>query len=194
MPGPYEREWYEVVDDDSLRQGDVLRQLTAFWFTPDLDPEQVEPPSGYDVLDVIVATPSCDLHQRRVDNVIVMRVFESTPAHLRAQNEDQYPVYFEVHRQGLVSHRFMLPDTALTEPAFPFSIVEGRQLFALPFLYVQRHASSSPHLRLRPPLREKFGNWVGGRFSDVGPEDAAGIPREARIFPPHIIRVAEQNP
>lgn len=209
MPEPeddYWEHWFEVVDagDQSLRQGDVFRDLVVYWLPDDLPiPEQEEDGLDLDEVEVnlqasrgdwIVLTASCDLEQRRFDHVLLAAVYPANRENLRVPpgaDEDELDKYQEVVRQGLAPAKFLLPRYEDIEPAFPRSVAYIRVNVSLPMTYLQENCTSS-RLRLRHPFREKFGNWVGRRFSEVGPEDYALVPRiRDNMFPPHVLRAAD---
>lgn len=191
---PYQEHWYQVVEDDSLRQGDIFRDLLVFWLPDDLpiiegepDEEQAEVVAEWSRGHWIVMTASCDLHQGRCRGALLANVRPATPAGLNAQPGKDFEKKFEVVRKGLDPAKFMLADCDRVEPDFPISVAFFRTHVFLPLAYLRANCTGK-RLRLRSPLREKFGNWVGRRLSTVGPEDHAQIPSNGRsIYPPHVL-------
>lgn len=200
---PYPEHWYEVVDggDQSLRQGDIFRDLAVYWLPDDL-PIPEEEPGEEPTVQVnvargnwIVLTASCDLHQERFSHALLAGVDAATAEGLNIPGgedagQDELDKYQEVVRAGLDPTKYMLPRYEGIAPPFPRSVAFIRTNVFLPLTYLKENCTE-PRLRLRHPFREKFGNWVGQRFSAVGPEDYATIPRIRRVFPEHILREAQ---
>lgn len=198
--------WYEVVDegDDSLRQGDIFRDLVVYWLPDDLptldddaDADDVELTVNADRGDWIVLTASCDLHQERFSHALLAGVAEASYEGLNIPGgedagQDELDKYQEVVRAGLDPTKFMLPSYEGIEPSFPRSVAFIRTNVFLPLPYLKRNCTDQ-RLRLNHPFREKFGNWVGQRFSAVGPEDYATIPRIRQVFPEHILQEVQAN-
>ncbi len=193
--GEYEEHWYEIVEDDSLRQGDVFRDLIAYWPPDDLECFEAEPPSTFQPVfkfergDFIIASASCDLDQPGYPYAILARVLPASSENLKATGKE-LEQKLEVIRLGLLPVSFLLAPYKSIEPSFPLSIVQHKVHALLPTAYVRR-CCSRKRLRLRHPLREKFGNWVGSSFSRVGPEDQTQIPKKATIFPAQVLKAQD---
>lgn len=188
--------WYEVVEDDSLRQGDVFKDILSFRLPQDL------PVFGADVPDSIsaelewlrgtriVVTASCDLDARAISQVWVAPVLSATAENLSAQPGKDYDRRLEAMRSDLLPRQFLLSD--YPDLDFSLSFVPWDDVLLLPVDYLRAHCTG-PRLRLRHPFREKFGNWIGARISAVGPEDEAGIPRgEHRPYEKHLLDAVEE--
>lgn len=193
MSEAYSDYWYELVENDSLRQGDLFRGLLVYWLPRDL-PLAADAGAThhleYTRADWIILTASCDLDQRRSTHVLMGRVVEATPEFLKCQSEKEYQQRLEVVRRGLDPGKFLLPGSSRVNPPLEMSIALFRTQVLLPVEYLQRNCTG-PRLRLQHPFREKFGNWVGARFSDVGPEDHVQIPPITRIFEKHVLDAQE---
>lgn len=191
----YVNHWYEVVEDGTLRQGDIFRNLLVFWADDSIEPTDTEPvPDGHGRLsyargDFIVASASCDVGQPSYPYALLSRIVEASEEQLKVKGKD-YQTRVEVLRQGLVPSQFLLAPCHFVDPAFPLSIVQHKVHTLLPVSYLQRCCTGS-RLRLRHPIREKFGAWVGASFSRVGPEDASQIPQGTKIYPAHVLAANE---
>lgn len=171
--------WYEVVDDDSLRQGDIFRALRAFWLPDDLcvtgnhddvpAPVSLEHAQG----DWIVLTASCDMERTRKGQVLLASITHATQENLKVGVEKDRRERLEVIRKGFDPLRFLLAECA-DEPQLPLSFVAYRTQVLLPISYLRRNCTG-PRLRLRSPHREKFGAWAGANLARVGIEDSDQI-------------------
>jgi hypothetical protein len=194
----YSDAWYELVDGTELRQGDLFRDLLVVDLPPDLPLIKGDPPDELALKaqfrrgTFIVLTASCDLDNRRVQGTLLAAAPEATEAVVGASGDKEYRQRLEVVRRGLDPSKFLLSDCPLTEPPLPLSIVFFRQQHFLPIGYLEANCTG-PRLRLRPPFREQFGNWVGARFANVGVENPDQIPPIVeRIFTKHILDAVEE--
>lgn len=184
------RFWYETVDDRSLRQGDIFVDLACYWLSSDLAPDTPSPSVAKAVGTWIVAQASCDMEARGLERVVVLEVLDASRKTLRIGEEapkSELKKRLEVIRRGAYPRRFLLPQRSEGKVLIPLSVVSWDSLATLPTKYLRRHYCERPRLRLRSPLREKFGNWVGARFSAVGPENEAVIPRFASVYDHHVL-------
>jgi hypothetical protein len=190
---PHWQHWYEVVEDDELRQGDILRNLLCFWLPSDLPVLDGDPGQGYELpvewrRDTrIILTASCDLDARAVDHVLLAPVATADPPTLKADPGKEYERRLEALRRDLLPRMFMLSEYPDIDPQFLRSFVAWGRLVLLPTAYV-RSQCEGPRLRLRSPYREKLGVWVGARMSAVGPEDVTQIPPGGqRVYEKHLL-------
>ncbi len=185
-----DRFWYETVDDTTLRQGDIFVDLVCYWLASDLEPEGPAPAVEKATGTWIVAQASCDMEARGLRRVVVLQVLPASRQTLRiAENapDKELKKRLEVIRRGAYPRRFLIPERSKGRVKIPMSVVVWDNLATLPTEYLRRHYCGTPRLRLRSPLREMFGNWVGARFSAVGPENEAVIPRFASVHDHHVI-------
>jgi len=199
---PFWTYWYEQGDYKNLRQGDILRGVTVLWFPQNLsiDEEVLAKPAseegpGIEVEwtkgDWIVCTASCDMDNNRNAQVLLGRIIEVTQANLKTPNQDEFKQMVEVLKRGLYPSRFLLAEFEDSNPRFPRSVVDFRFQVQMPIQYLLRVAPS-PRLRMKSPLREQFGNWVGACISRVGPENVTLIPKE-KLFPPQTLRAVDAD-
>ncbi len=182
--------WYETVEDTTLRQGDIFKDLLCYWLSEALEPESPEPPVKKAAGTWIVAQASCDMESRGLDRVVVLEVLPASRKTLRLAEdtpEKELQKRLEVIRIGAYPRRFLIPERPEGRVTIPTSVVAWDNLATLPTEYLRRHYCGGPRLRLKSPLREVFGNWVGARFSAVGPENEAVIPRFTRVFDHHVV-------
>lgn len=197
-PKPYWEYWYEVVTETSLRQGDILRDLLVYALLQDVgipDQPQSRLTVGQDRSDWIVMSASCDVVRDPADYpyVLLGRVLPADEAELKAQNRKELEQKTEILRRGLFPTFFLLADHPESDPVFPLSFVQFRVHLTLPANFIRTSVEGRKRLRLRAPIREKFGNWVGENFSRVGPEDVMSIPGIKRMSPSALLRMAEEN-
>lgn len=196
--------WYEVVTNDTLRQGDLLLSLLIAWLPDDLRVEGEESASHFAGVDLqyergdwIILSASCDIQPGRKgasqQQVLLAKVYPCSPDHLaNVKNDKELRVRVEVLRRGLDLQRFLLAHS--TEPRFPLSFVAYRTQLTVPIAYVRR-CCSKPRLRLRSPHRESFGNWAGANLARVGIEDDAQIRYEkgGALFPEQVLRANSEE-
>lgn len=202
---PHEEHWYEVVRGPALRQGDIFRDLTAYTLPPDvpnvpddLAEATVNVPAGWTRSTWIVLDASCDIAvnppktRPTCSNVLLARVIpvDDAVANLPA---GERPTTLEVIRRGYWPSRFLLSGFGAIAPAFPLSIVEWPHRVFMPHAYLVRNGDVD-RLRLKPPFREAFGQWVGSCVSRVGPENETLIPRQNNnVFPAQILRANDRD-
>lgn len=190
--------WYEVVDGTDLRQGDIFRDLLVVDLGPEIPVIEGDPPADsnlpaqYRRGTFVVLTASCDLDNRRVQGALLAQVLEANEGTVGASSEKEFKQRVEVVRRNLDPSKFLLADLPSVDPPFPLSIVFFRSQHFLPIPYLQANCTGA-RLRLRHPIREQFGNWVGARFSNVGVENTHQIPPTGeRIYSKHILEAVDE--
>jgi len=194
----HESFWYEVVDGSTLRQGDIVRGLVV----PALDESighrldeiarqegetELVLPLVYTRADWIVLDASCDVdygpkRSPALSHVLIARVVPADGEGLGTQVLKELAERQEMLRQSIAYNKFLLSTYGDIDPPFPLSYAEYRFRYAVPHAYLVAFVTAcGPRLRLRHPIRERFGNWVGAAISRVGVEDAATIPRFASL-------------
>jgi hypothetical protein len=198
-PAPYHRDWYESVSGDSLRQGDIFRNLLVYWLPQDLVDTGTDPQgeaqsirAEYHRGAYIILSASCDVDQRGYDQVLLTRIVDATHQTLKVQTEKEFHLKLEVLRQGLVPSQFLLAAHPEVSPVFPLSVVQYKVHSLLPIQYVKR-CCTGERLRLRSPHRERFGTWAGANLSRVGPENDSLIPRFTQIYAKDILAAVERE-
>ena len=203
---PVWEHWYElVVGVNTLRQGDLFRNLLVYSFPQDMQIPTALPAPGTRITGVevewghgdwIIMSASCDVE--RPENVypyvVLGRVVPSTPDVLGTKSEKEHNERIEVIKKGLEPGRFMLAECLVAAPPFPQSLVQYRVHLTMPASYLRRNCAGQ-RLRLRHPFRESFGNWVGANISRVGPETETLIPEipGVRTWPIHTLRAADAD-
>lgn len=184
--------WYEVVQNDSLRQGDIVQNLPVFYLDDDErlpdseDGDQVVAGGGYAWGNWVLVTPSCDLDTGRSSQVLLASCIEASDSNLKAQGSKDRAHKLQVISQGLDPSRLLLPEHAV-DPEFPLSVAIIRNLGMLPLSVLKRSVADKRRLRLKHPFREKLGNWCAQWISNVGPENETLMPRFASIYAKHIL-------
>ena len=163
--------WYRLVQEDTLEQGDF------FFSCPVLEPTlppAVEPGSGPAIqastreYDVLILSQSCDLVQGKLETILVC-------PHWPIEDFEQREEYFrskkgkEDIRRGNIPGLHMLAACDLPGFVSPIRVVNFRQVFGLPFVYVSEQARrQSPRLRLLPPYREHLAQAFARFIMRVG--------------------------
>lgn len=177
--------WYEIVEDKTLRQGDIFLNLFVCSIAQSLEAPRdlsttgtpVAIPTEWAVGNWIVMSASCDLDRGpdKYPYAVLCRVHPALPEGYQAGKDKSHNQRLEVIRKGYDPQRFLLAEHPRV-PEFPLSFALFRPHITLPLTYLEGSCSGK-RLRLNPPHREAFGNWVGANFSRVGIEDPQQIPR-----------------
>ncbi|MBI4613869.1 MAG: hypothetical protein HY720_09690 [Planctomycetes bacterium] len=166
--------WYEVVEGESLEQGDIFIRCPVVVpeepFASSAGPEPMRADVSF--YDVVILTQSCDLAEDRVSDVILCPNWDLAEAGRMdpaLANRDAH----EQIRKGRRARYLLLSDSPETRPALGVRIVDFSRVFGLPKRLLQRFASSSgPRLRLCPPYREHLSQAFARFFMRVGlPQD-----------------------
>jgi len=178
--------WYEIIEigDESLRQGDIFRNLVVFAPAQNMPVLEEKPAADeklsvdgeWDVGDWIVMSASCDVGRASAahyPHVLIAKVYPATAEELKAKGR-KLDEALEAIRRGLDFHRFLLAEWPPLD--FPRSYVEFRPHLTVPVEYLKRACHTRKRLRLEPPFREQFGNWVGANISRGGIEEEEQIP------------------
>ena len=187
-----EPSWFEVVDSKTLVPAELLRQGDLLVDCPRFTVAGLDawPPTGNEEVQVdtelisaIVLTQTCDLVQKKVEQVLLAAVVPWPTARqsmVAAGNEMAKSRKFRAAlRKGNLPALSLLHrrDEA---PTLDWSIVDFHQLFTLPkSLVLDVAASAGPRLRLRSPYREHVAQAFARYFMRVGlPHDAAAFEKE----------------
>ena len=170
--------WYEIVNDDSLFQGDLIANCPILQPPPDIpleDEATVSEEVGYQTYDVVVMSQSCDLLAGKVDLVLLSSYW--TVGEMQEHNPDHATSGFlEKIRRGNIPGYHMLNNPGIEGFPDDHLVVDFRSTFSVPIEFLQRFAErSSPRLRVLPPYREHLSQAFARFLMRVGlPED---IPR-----------------
>ncbi len=168
MPDP-NYPWFAAVDGDDLVQGDILELCRIFRPPAELaDTDTVAPIFDYEDRDVIVITQTCDLVKGRekVTEVVLCPIWKLS--HYSAGILASPKGREEVRRGNLPGYHMLAP-CELTEFRRETRVVDFRQLFSLPLLFIRRQATSAGRrIRLLPPYREHLAQAFARYFMRVG--------------------------
>lgn len=167
--------WYESVESDTLRQGDIFRDYPIF--SPDVTPADVQAvlqgssPSvavGIELLDVIVVTQSCDLAHEKVTSALLCPIWPLSKIEEKlGQNRKERQKRKESIRKGEEHTFHMLNSDAKVD--VPLSVVEFRRIFTTPKDVLASFAQGcGPRIRLLPPYREHLSQAFARYFMRVG--------------------------
>ncbi len=187
--------WYQVVQGDALRQGDLVTGMPVFHIAADYTLPSIQDiernpspavPGTFAAADWVILSPSCDIDTGRARQLLLAQCVPATKENTRSNSEKEHLQRLEVVRQGLDPAKFLLPPHS-GEPSFQLAFVNIRSIALLPVAVVKSFAGQRKRLRLQHPFRERFGNWAGQWISNVGPENSGVIPRITKIFEKHIL-------
>ncbi len=163
--------WYGLVTDNALEQGDFFFSCSVLVQAPipQIQPGDKKKFTGdAKDYDVVILSQSCDLMQGKIETVLVCPHWTIDEF---AQIEPKFnEVGFKEHiRKGNVAGYHMLAACSLENFVSPIRVVSFRQVFGLPFPYIQDLTShQNPRLRLLPPYREHLAQAFARFIMRVG--------------------------
>jgi hypothetical protein len=184
-----EVDWYELAGGPVLFQGDILFQCPVFLVTGPLQgPLRPAAEIAVDArtLDLVVMTHSCDLHNDKVEDVLLARVVSWSEAVKTEVEKGNDFVRGSKFRKLLIDGN--VPGLSLIhkrdqEPRLAWSVVDFHYLYTLPKAFLSQFAAAGPpRLRLRLPYREHLAQAFARYFMRVGlPHDARAFEKEGDI-------------
>lgn len=178
--------WYEVVEGESLLQGDLIPECPI----PSIPGLHDAVASGLDqgdalsvdvtLIDVCVLTQSCDIDNQHVDEIVLAQVVSWQKAVELEEARGNTFTRSEKFRKIVVDGN--APSITLlhkhdAEPQLEWSIVDFHRLFVLQKAVVESAANAAgKRLRLIPPYREHLGQAFARYFMRVG------LPHDAKAF------------
>lgn len=175
-----EGDWHDVVEEDRLVQGDILKDCPVFSVAEELSwplPDNSELPIKVEVRDLIVLSQSCDLENDKVDEVLLAPVNAWNRVVEEELLRGNQVVKSRKFREKLVEGN--VPGFSLLHkrdgiPSLPWSVVDFHQLFTLPKAFLTQQAESAgPRLRLNSPYREHLAQAFARFFMRIGLPHAA---------------------
>jgi hypothetical protein len=158
--------WYEIVEGDSLLQGDFINQCPI-----------VLPPSTIELgkvraevieYDVVIMSQSCDLEQKKLELVLVCPIWSLT------EFEKKNPSFKigkmkESLRRGYLPGYHLLNKCEMDGFQTDYLIVDFRSVYSVPFdLLLELSRKRGKRLRLLPPYREHLSQAFARFFMRVG--------------------------
>lgn len=176
-------EWYEVTNGATLRQCDIIRGCPVIRLDGKLQ-WPVEPsmrlPIRIEKYDSIILTQSCDLENRKVEDILLAQVI-AWPVLVRQElQRNNQVVKKRDFRKALIEGN--TPGQALlhkhdNEPRLDWSIVSFQRIYTIQKDFLIEVASKiGPRLRLRSPYREHIAQAFARFVMRVG------LPYNARLF------------
>jgi hypothetical protein len=159
--------WYEIVEGDSLLQGDFINQCPIV-----LPPSTIE--LGKKVIaevieyDVIIISQSCDLEQKKLELVLVCPIWSL------AEFENKNPSFKsgkmkESLRRGYLPGYHLLNKCEIDGFQTDYLVVDFRSVYSVPFDFIVGLAKRrGKRLRLLPPYREHLSQAFARFFMRVG--------------------------
>lgn len=176
--------WYEIIENDSLRQGDLFRDLVVPLLPDSLElmnADEIRPETSIDLQwkkgTWILFSASCDLEAEHSVPFALLGLVVPLDDILGSGKTRNRRQRGEIVRRGLMPSKFRLVENPEASPAFADSVVDYRVHVTVPVPFLRR-ACIGPRLRLKPPFREQFGSWVGWNISRVGIENEMQIERD----------------
>lgn len=165
MPTDYE--WYDLIDDKSLEQGDILFNYPII---EEKDPSQLLADSEnadakIDKYDVIIMTHSCDISNRKIDHLILCPHWDIDIA---CGMDSSLKSKLEPIRKGQLN-RYLMLNKSDKEIPMGIRIVDFGRIFSSSKRTVEEFAyKHDKRLRLAPPYREHLAQGFARYFMRVG--------------------------
>jgi hypothetical protein len=162
-------DWFSLVTDDSIQQGDFFFDCPVIVSTSKITGEaeliidaQV---AGY---DVVVMSQSCDLEHDKLESVMVCPTWVLSEV-AKVEKRFLNPKECEAVRRGNVPGFHMLNACEVEGfVSLEVRLVGFRQIFSVPLDYLRQRAKDRPRLRLLPPYREQLAQAFARYFMRVG--------------------------
>ena len=167
--GEKEYPWYQVIEGDSLYQGDILRDFEVVF--PNASPQGDEASLDSKQLDVIIMTQTCDIVQSKVESLLLCpcwNLWEFTDqAKKKGENWGSKQVK-ELSRGNLPGYH-LINNVDQGGLKLELSIVDFHEVYTAPTQIVRTFAlKSGKRLRLLPPYREHLAQAFARFFMRVG--------------------------
>ena len=163
--------WFQRVEGPSLEQGDIIERCPVFSPPADLPhdfdkPGQPDPDFGYQHLDVIVMTQSCDLLQGKAREVLLCPVWTRSDYKNGPLSKTKD---WEEARKGKFPAYHVLNECVLPDFKRDHRVVDFRDVYTLPVAFLgERADGASSRVRLMPPYREHLAQSFARFFMRVG--------------------------
>jgi hypothetical protein len=182
-------EWYEVTNEGTLRQCDILRSCPVIRLQGKLQwpiTASTPIPAKMEKYDLIILTQSCDLENSKVEDILLAQVI-AWPVVVRQEVERNNQIVMKRDfRKKLVEGN--IPGSALLhkhegEPRLDWSIVSFQKLHTVQKDFLVEFATvTGPRLRLRPPYREHLAQAFARFIMRVGlPHNAQAFESEGEV-------------
>jgi hypothetical protein len=181
-PSPAEH-WYEIVEGDSLEQGDLLPGIRTSRALLDASVEggvRVRLGRG----DYVVLSQSCDLENDKVTEVLLADVRAYQDLAHEVGNIARSTAFRDALIRGADFAYFLLHEFD-GPPQLDWSIVNFHQLRLTDITVCRRQAGElGPRLRLVPPYKENLAQCFGRYMMRVALPQNASAFKDVRYVPP----------
>lgn len=163
--------WWETTADDSLEQGDFLRDFEVA--VPRRSTDGLEGTIEVEIqtFDLIVMTQTCDIAQNRVRSLLLcpwwdLWQFVETS---KAKGENWGRDLREALRRGNLPGYHLLNDATQDGLVIDVGVVDFHEVYTAPTEQVREFVNhQGPRLRLCPPYREHLAQAFARFFMRVG--------------------------
>lgn len=164
-----EYKWYQLINDGSLFQGDILFKFPVIEQKDDL--QLLEETDDVEIYiknyDVIIMTQSCDIENDKLKDVILCPHWDINQAH--EMDNSLKRTDLDAIKKGKFYRYLMLNKSELDEFPMGIRIVDFGRVFNVSKSFVSSYASKqTPRLRLLPPYREHLAQGFARFFMRVG--------------------------
>ncbi len=165
---------WQFISGNELRQGDVLDNCLVPIFGANFGTSDAEEVVDLKQARVALLTQSCDLVVRngnsspKAELVALCRIY-TLGEYAAVRSDFATAKTREDARKGRVEGVHLLPSPTDPEDNQTVLIAHFREIFSLPFAYLERHAGSlNSRLRLQSPYLEHFAQGFARFFMRVG--------------------------
>jgi hypothetical protein len=173
--------WYQVVDGNSLEQGDILTDLTT--------PRAIIDSNGQGVIRIgvgtyVVLSQTCDLENDKVQEVLLANVIAYQQLAHEVGSNARSRKFREALIQGSDIAYFLLHEFA-GPPRLEWSVANFHQLRLADIASCRNQASNlGPRLRIIPPYKENLAQSFGRYMMRVALPQTAHSFREFKYMAP----------
>jgi len=155
--------WYAEVLNNSLEQGDVLKDCLEPLPPSIGGPIQVDKTPAH---NVVVLTQSCDLARDGVPLVMVCPVytFSTWVKVQKGSTKDNW----QKLKNGALVHHHLLNRCTVAGLEEEHLVTDFRQAFSIPWSYARELATQPSRVRLLPPYREQLSQAFARCYMRVG--------------------------
>ncbi len=159
--------WYEIVTDESLEQGDIIERVkvvkpTASFLNGETNVVDIEEN------DVIILTQSCDLANKKTPWIHVTPVFPLSFQKTVVKSFNDL-ANLESIRRGYQHKYHMIAECDIPGHNRELSILDFRNVYTVPYNYLTNLVKDgNPRRRLLSPYKEHFAQAYARFYMRVG--------------------------
>lgn len=161
-------DWYELVTDDHLQQGDFVRNLSIY--AQDSPDDREMPQPEFDVYRLaVIMSQSCDLTPERDHKYALLCAVYPVDQLAETWGTSDLRSRWAAAKKGNAINYHPLAPCALAGHERPAALVDFRRVFEVKIARLRELcARDSPWLRLGPPYREQLAQRFASKIMRIG--------------------------